>query len=152
MKIGIGADHRGFKLKSLIKKFLVKKGYSVVDYGTNSEISVDYPPIALQVAQDIINKKLRFGILLCYSGQGMAIAANKVRGIRAAICNDSAVAQVTRAHNNANVLVIPAGFVSTGKKLQSIIDVFLTTKFEGGRHLRRLNIIKTYENSSLHNR
>lgn len=151
MKIGVGADHRGYKLKSIVIKLLSKKGYSVVDYGTDSEASTDYPHYAIQVARDVAAKKLRFGILLCFSGQGMAIAANKVKGIRAAVCNDPAIAKVARAHNNANVLVISAGFVKPGKKLHSIIDVFLSTKFEGGRHLRRLNLIKTYENSHSQN-
>lgn len=151
MTIGIGADHRGYRLKSRVISSLSKKGYAVVDYGTDSESSVDYPRYAFEVAHDIITKKLRFGILLCYTGQGMAIAANKVKGIRAAICNDPAIAKVARAHNNANVLVVPAGFVKPGTKLQSIIETFLTTKFEGGRHLRRLNVIKKYENNHLQN-
>jgi ribose 5-phosphate isomerase B len=145
MKIGIAADHRGYKLKSSIVNFLRKKGHKVVDYGTYSEKSADYPNFAFQVAQDIVKKKVRFGILLCYTGQGMAMSANKVRGIRAAICMTPEIAQLTRAHNNANILVMSAGFMKFSGNTKKIIEVFLTTKFEGGRHLRRLNIIKKYE-------
>ncbi|MGB7055158.1 MAG: RpiB/LacA/LacB family sugar-phosphate isomerase, partial [bacterium] len=92
--------------------------------------------------------KVDFGILLCYSGQGMVMAANKVRGIRAAFCINDEYARFARAHNDANVLVMPAGFVKFGKKMRSIIDTFLTTEFEGGRHLRRIEKIRKYESST----
>lgn len=146
MKIGIGADHRAFRLKSAIINFLEKKGHNIVNYGTDSEESVDYPMIALHLAEDLINKRFRFGILMCYTGQGMAMTANKVKGIRAAICTKPEIARLTRAHNNANILVIPAGFVKFNKNTQKIIETFFNTKFEGGRHLRRINIIRRYEN------
>jgi ribose 5-phosphate isomerase B len=145
MIIGIGADHRGYLLKSFIIDYL-RKRYTVKDYGTDSDASVDYPHFALNVARDVANKKLRFGILLCYSGQGMVMTANKVRGVRAAVCIDPTIARLSRAHNNANILVLPAGFMKPGRKVRAIIDTFLKTPFEGGRHLRRLNIIKNYEN------
>lgn len=147
MKIGIGADHRGFGLKSKIIDFLKKKDYEVIDYGTNSEESVDYPNIAIKCAQDVSKRKIRFGILLCYTGQGMVMTANKVKGIRAAVCIQPEIAQLTRAHNNTNVLVLPAGFLKFDKNTKKLIDIFLNTKFEGGRHLRRVNIIKKYENA-----
>jgi ribose 5-phosphate isomerase B len=145
MKIGIGADHRGVVLKNKIIKFLEKKGYQVVDYGAASEKPVDYPDIGLRLALDVAGKKVRFGILMCYTGQGMAMTANKVKGIRAAICTMPEIAALTRAHNDANILVLPAGFINYSKKTRSIITTFLETKFEAGRHLRRINIIKRYE-------
>jgi ribose 5-phosphate isomerase B len=148
MKIGIGADHRGFRTKSTIIAFLKDKGYRVIDFGTDSEVSVDYPYFALRVAEAIGKRAIRYGILLCYSGQGMVITANKVKGIRAAVCPKPRYAGLARAHNNANILVIPAGFVKSRKRLQAIIETFLKTKFEGGRHRRRLNIIKRYEGST----
>lgn len=145
MKIGIGADHRGFKLKNLIIDFLKRKGYEICDYGTHSEDSADYPNFAFEVAQDVAKKEIRFGILLCYSGLGMTMAANKVRGVRAALCTKPEFARLARAHNNANILVLPAGFIKSRKVWQAIINNFLDTKFDSGRHLRRLNIIKNYE-------
>jgi ribose 5-phosphate isomerase B len=147
MKIGIAADHRGFKLKSSIINFLKKKGYEVVDYGTHSDESVDYPHFAIQVATAVAEQKIKFGILLCYTGQGMAMSANKVRGVRAAICTTPEIAQLTRAHNDANVLVMPAGFIDFSPDVEKIIETFLTTEFEGGRHLRRLKIIEEYEHN-----
>ena len=142
MKVGIASDHRGFKLKTQIIIFLKNAGHKIVDYGTDSETSVDYPDFALKVANAVVKRRVKFGILLCYSGQGMAITANKVKGIRAAICTKPEIARLARAHNNANVLVIPAGFVRFSVNMQKTIGIFLTTKFEGGRHLRRLKIIE----------
>ena len=148
MKIGIGADHRGFKTKSRIVKHLRKQGHRVLDYGTDFEESVDYPDIAVRVARDVAKRKTDFGILLCFSGQGMVMAANKVRGVRAAFGINCDYARFARAHNNANVLVMPAGFMKFGKKMRDIIRVFLHTKFEGGRHRRRINKMKRYEDSA----
>ncbi|KPJ71307.1 hypothetical protein AMJ52_08700 [candidate division TA06 bacterium DG_78] len=148
MKIGIAADHRGFKLKSSIIGYLKKKGYDVVDYGTHSEESVDYPHFAFQVAMALADKKIGFGILLCYTGQGMAMSANKVRGVRAAICTNPEIAQLTRAHNDANILVMPAGFMDFSSNTKKTIETFLTTEFAGERHLRRLKIIEEYENDN----
>ncbi len=126
----------------------MKKGHQVVDYGTNSGASVDYPGFALKVAAAVARKKAKYGILMCYTGQGMAMAANKVKGIRAAICTTPRNAMLTRAHNNANVLVLP-GTMKFSKNVQNIIGVFLTTKFEGGRHQRRLKIMEQYEKTNL---
>jgi ribose 5-phosphate isomerase B len=145
MKIGIGADHRGVVLKTKIIKFLQGRGHNVTDYGAVSEESVDYPKIGFRLAHDVAKKKIRFGVLMCYTGQGMAMTANKVPGVRAAICTTPRIAELTRAHNDANVLVLPAGFIRFDKKTRAIIKTFLGTKFEGGRHLRRIRIIKEYE-------
>ena len=148
MKIAIGADHRGFRTKSRIIYYLRDQGYQVSDYGTLSENSVDYPDYAISVAERVAQRKAKFGILLCYSGHGMVMAANKVRGIRAAFCVNEEYARFARAHNDANVLVMPAGFLKFGRKMKGIINTFLNTKFEGGRHLRRVKKIKKYEGST----
>ncbi|MGD9379712.1 MAG: ribose 5-phosphate isomerase B [candidate division WOR-3 bacterium] len=148
MKIAIGADHRGYRTKSRIIYYLRDQLYEVLDCGAHSETSVDYPDFAISVAEKVAQRKARFGILLCYSGQGMVMAANKVRGIRAAFCVNEEYAKFARAHNDANVLVMPAGFLKFGRKMKGIIDTFLNTKFEGGRHLRRVKKIKKYEGST----
>lgn len=145
MKIGIGADHRGFRLNSKIKEYLKNNSYKVIDFGTFSEKPVDYPEIALKVANAVAKKRIKFGIIICFSGQGMAITANKVKNIRAAICTDKELAYYARAHNDANVLVLPARTIRYKRQWQPIIETFFKTKFEGGRHERRLNIIKKYE-------
>lgn len=145
MKIGIGADHRGYKLKTRIISFLDSNKFKVIDYGAYSEEPVDYPEIALKVAQDVKKRKIKFGIIICLSGQGMAITANKVPGVRAAICSDKEVAYYARAHNDANILVLPARIIKKKKQWLPIIETFFKTRFEGGRHRRRLNIIKEYE-------
>jgi ribose 5-phosphate isomerase B len=145
MKVGIGADHRGFALKAQISAFLHQTGHAVTDYGSYSDDAVDYPHIALQCAEDVRDGRIDFGILSCYTGQGMAMTANKVRGIRAAVCTTPETAALTRAHNNANILVIP-GTLTWDAHTQRIVTTFLHTPFEGGRHLRRVNIIEEYEN------
>lgn len=144
MKIAIGADHRGFSLKKAISRYLTKSGYKVIDYGVHSEESIDYPNIALPLAKDVARKRVNFGILICFTGQGMAMTANKVKGIRAAVCVSGEVARYARAHNNANICVVP-GMISYGKKVRDIVNTFMQTKFDGGRHLRRVNIIEQYE-------
>lgn len=145
MKVGIGADHRGFNLKSRIKEYLSNNSHQVIDFGTFNKESVDYPEIALKVANAVAKKRAKFGIIICFSGQGMAITANKVKNIRAAICTDKELAYYARAHNDANVLVLPARTIRYKRQWQPIIETFFKTKFEGGRHQRRLNIIKKYE-------
>ncbi|MEO0137503.1 MAG: ribose 5-phosphate isomerase B [candidate division WOR-3 bacterium] len=147
MKIGVGADHRGVRLKSKIKDFLIAQNHRVIDYGTNSVEPVDYPTIALNVARAVAKKRIKYGIIICFSGQGMAITANKVPGIRAAICTDRELAYYARAHNDANILVLPARTIKYKRQWQPIIETFFNTKFEGGRHERRLNLIKEYEKS-----
>uniref|UniRef100_A0A7C4THY3 RpiB/LacA/LacB family sugar-phosphate isomerase n=1 Tax=candidate division WOR-3 bacterium TaxID=2052148 RepID=A0A7C4THY3_UNCW3 len=145
MKIAIGADHRGYRLIKKIREYLESNSFVVFDYGTDSADPVDYPLIAFQVAMAVKKKKARFGIVSCFSGQGMAITANKVKGIRAAICTDKEGAYYARAHNDANILVLPARSIKNKNQWRPILETFFTTEFEGGRHRRRLNIIKNYE-------
>ena len=148
MKIAVGADHRGFATKTKILRYLHKKGYEVSDYGADSSDSVDYPDIAIRVAEAVAARKSTYGILMCFSGQGMVMTANKVKGVRAALCTDSICARFARAHNNANILVMPAGFIKYGSRMRSIINTFISTEFEGGRHLRRIKKMRQYENSA----
>ena len=141
MNIYIGADHRGFKLKALILKELEALHYPVTDLGTDSLEPVDYPAIAKAVSQKVVSNQESVGILLCSSGQGMAMAANKVAGIRAALVWDSRMVKETRADNNANILVLPADYLSF-EAVQRIIRLFLTTPFsEAPRHQRRLTAL-----------
>lgn len=144
MKIFIGADHRGFKLKQQIKIFLGKLGYHVVDLGSYSEESCDYPFISCKVASQVVQSKNSRGILVCMTGIGHCIAANKVPGALAALCYNTKAAKFSRQHNNANVLVLGAKFV-TSKQLKDIIRTWLITEFEGGRHLRRVKQIRQIE-------
>ena len=139
MKIIMGSDHRGFRLKQALIAFLTKKGYQVTDAGTHSEESCDYPVFAGQVAQAVAAKKFERGILICNSGIGMAMAAGTVKGIRAANCFNLATARFSREHNDANVLVLAAGFVSMAMA-KRITTLWLKTEFAGGRHLRRIEM------------
>ena len=141
MHIAIGSDHGGYKLKSKLIPYLNKKGHKVKDMGTFSEESCDYPYFAYKVARAVSAKKFKRGVLICKSGIGNSIVANKVKGIRAALCCNSTAAKLSRLHNDANVLVLGARFVNS-KKANRMLDVWLTTKFEGGRHLRRLKQIE----------
>lgn len=144
-KIALGADHAAFALKEKIKEFLIKENYNVSDEGTFSEDSCDYPDIAEKVAKKVSAKKVALGILFCGTGVGMSIAANKIKGIRAANCENPVTAYYSRAHNNANVLTLGARIL--GEELvKEIIKVFLNTKFEKGRHLKRVKKIKRLEN------
>jgi ribose 5-phosphate isomerase B len=140
MKIALGADHAGFEYKELIKNHLEKSGHEVKDFGTNSPQSVDYPDFAHPVASAVEKKEFELGVLICGSGNGVAITANKRQGIRAAICWSEEISSLARQHNNANVLCIPARFVST-ELAEKITDKFLSTPFEGGRHETRVNKI-----------
>ncbi|MEO0074839.1 MAG: ribose 5-phosphate isomerase B [candidate division WOR-3 bacterium] len=152
--LGIGSDHRGFKLKEKLKFFLVSGGYRVNDFGVYCEERADYPLVAFQLCQHIkegkrvISPKIDYGILICGSGLGMSIAANKVQGIRAALCLNKELAVRARAHNNANVLVLAADFTSYNKA-KEIVKVFLQEKFLGKRHLKRLKQIKDFEINKL---
>lgn len=151
--IGIGADHRGYKLKEKLKAFLVKQNYQVIDFGVNSEDRADYPLIAFELSNHIPEVKnpkfplIRYGILICGSGIGMSISANKVKGIRAALCLSPAMAIRARQHNNANILVLPAEFI-TLTKAKKIIEVFLKTKFLKGRYQLRNQQILEYESKN----
>jgi ribose 5-phosphate isomerase B len=139
-KIAIGADHAGYEYKELLKKWLTKNGYTVKDFGTNSLDSVDYPDFAHPVAEAVEKKECETGLLLCGSANGVAITANKHQDIRAALCWTEEVAELARLHNNANVICIPARFVSY-EEAEKILDRFLHSSFEGGRHERRVSKI-----------
>jgi len=140
--IAIGGDHAGFKFKELLKELLQQKGYAIKDIGPFSEESVDYPDFAHPVADAVEKGEAVFGILLCGSANGVAITANKHQGIRAAICWTPEIARLARQHNNANVLCIPARFVSEDVA-KEITTEFINTEFEGGRHENRVNKIST---------
>ena len=139
-RISLGADHAGFRAKEAIKKHLESSGYAVEDFGTWSEDSVDYPDFAIRVARSVIDGGNTTGILVCGTGIGMAIAANKVGGIRAAVAHDTTTAQMCREHNDANVLCIGAR-VATEDQIVEIVCSFLSAKFAGGRHRRRVDKI-----------
>jgi len=142
MNIIIGSDHAGFDLKEQIKKFLSEKGYVVKDVGAFSHESVDYPLIAKEVAQNIAEKKFSRGILLCGSGIGMSITANRFKNVRAALCHNFYTVELSRKHNDANILVLGGRILGSGLALE-MVDIFLHTDFEGGRHQRRLEEIDT---------
>jgi ribose 5-phosphate isomerase B len=144
MKIAIGADHKGFELKEKIKKYLMDLGHQVIDFGTHSTESVDYPDFGFRVAESVAEGGADFGITVCWTGNGMNIVANKVRGVRSALCLNEEMASLARSHNNANVLALSSKFVSE-EQAKKIVDVFLHIEFGGGRHARRLEKIKNYE-------
>jgi ribose 5-phosphate isomerase B len=143
MRIAIGADHRGVELKQFIIEMLTRMGHSYEDFGTHADEPVDYPDIAQRVAEKVASGDFELGILICDTGVGMCIAANKVRGIRAALCHDAFSARRARQHNDANVLCLGTG--GTQDTVREIVETFLTTQFEGGRHQRRLDKIKAIE-------
>jgi len=144
MKIAIGSDHRGYDAKQRVKALVEQLGNEVIDHGAHSKEPCDYPDRGLAVAQDVARGVAQRGILLCGSGVGMSISANKVAGVRAALCHDELTAQMSRRHNDANVLCLPADLV--GDALMSgMVRTWIQTKFEGGRHERRVNKIRDYE-------
>ena len=145
MRIALGADHAGFPLKSLVAKHLADTGHEVVDLGTDSEESVDYPSFCAAVARAVVRGEVDRGIVMGGSGQGEAIAANKVRGVRAALCHDEWMARMARLHNDANVLSMGGRVLGEAVAL-AIVDVFLNTDFEGDRHVRRVQQIADIEN------
>ncbi len=142
MKIAIGSDHGGFELKEFIKAFLINEGYEIIDYGTYSEKSVDYPDIAKILCENLLKKELKRGILICGTGIGMSISANRFKGIRATLANDLFSAIMARKHNDSNVLVM-GGRVIGKEVAREIVKVWLNEKFEGERHQRRLNKIES---------
>jgi len=144
MKIAMGADHRGFKAKEHLKKFLQELGHTVKDFGSFSEDSVDYPDYADKVARAVAQGEFERGILICDSGIGICITANKIPHIRAALCWNEETAQMSRAHNDANVLCLAASFTQP-EVMEQIVRTWLSTSFEGGRHARRVNKIKALE-------
>jgi ribose 5-phosphate isomerase B len=146
MRIAIGADHAGFSLKEHLKETLATLGHHVDDFGTDSERSVDYPPICAAVGRAVASGKADRGIVLGGSGQGEQIAANKVRGVRAALCNDLYTARMSRQHNDANVLSMGGRIVAFGLA-DEIVKMWLDTSYEGGRHQKRLDQIAEIEKS-----
>ena len=145
MKIAIGNDHTAVELKNHIKKFLENRGYDVTDFGTSSGERTDYPIYGYKVARSVANKEFDFGILICGTGIGISLAANKVKGIRAAVCSEPYSARLTRAHNNANIIAFGARVVGPSMA-EMIVEEFLTTEYEGGRHQKRIDMISDIEN------
>lgn len=144
MRIAIGSDHAGFRLKEKLKQYVKELGHEVEDLGTHSQEPTDYPPICAAVARAVREGRVERGIVVGGSGQGEQIAANKVRGIRAALCNDLFTARLSRAHNDANVLSLGARVVAPALA-REIVAVWLASPFEGGRHLRRVQLIADIE-------
>lgn len=144
MKIAVGSDHRGFKAKQQIKAIATELGHECIDFGTNDNNPVDYPDTAYLVATAVSKKEADRAILVCATGIGMSIAANKVHGIRAALCHDELSAQISRDHNDANVLCL-SGDQLGEILLRKIVEVWLNTEFSGGRHERRVRKIKAIE-------
>jgi ribose 5-phosphate isomerase B len=145
VKLSIGSDHAGYDLKKQIFEYLKKEGHIVIDQGTYNKDSVDYPDFAEWVVKDVQNKEADYGILVCYTGIGMSMAANKARGIRAALVGKVEDAVLTREHNNANVLCLSAKNTSVEDAFE-IIKAFLSTDFAGGRHERRVEKVMRFEN------
>ncbi len=146
MKIAVGCDHGGFELKNAIKAHLEERGFEVSDFGIYENRPVDYPEIALKTANSVASGENDLGILVCGTGIGMSMAANKVNGIRAAACSDHYSAKYTRLHNNANILCLGGRVIGAGTALE-LADIFVDTEFEGGRHRKRIDLISEIEES-----
>lgn len=146
--IALGADHGGVLIKDAIKKYLDSEKIAYKDFGTFNEESIDYAPIAAQVAHSIINGEAERGILCCGTGIGMSIAANKVKGIRASVCTDAFCTEMTRRHNNSNILCL-GGRVIDEKQAVQLAKIYIETEFEGGRHQRRIDEIAAIERGEL---
>ena len=144
MRVALGSDHGGYELKETILKHLVAQGLKVQDLGTYSPDPVDYPTYGFSVGSVVIKEEADLGIVICGTGQGISMAANKISGIRAAVCSETFSARMAREHNNANVLALGARVIGAGLALD-IVDIFLKTEFLGGRHARRLNLISDIE-------
>ena len=147
MKIAIGCDHAGYRLKGEVLVLVENLGHQAVDFGTDSEVSVDYPDFAAKVARAVSQRNADLGILVCGTGLGMAIAANKVRGVRAVTCGDTFSARASREHNNANVLCLGARVTGGGLALD-IVRTWLEAEFQGGRHERRVSKIMDLESGA----
>lgn len=148
MVVALACDHGGFELKEAVKKHLTEKGYVCKDFGAYSTDSVDYAPIAAKAARAVAAGEAERGVFCCSTGIGISIAANKVKGIRAALCTNAYCAEMTRRHNNANVLCMGGKVVDQETALQ-LVDIFFSTPFEGGRHERRIGQIAMIENGEL---
>ncbi len=145
MKVSIGADHGAFELKEALKKHLEEKGIDYKDFGCFSKESVDYPKFAYAAAKAVADGECDFGIICCTTGLGVSMAANKVAGVRAAVCTNEMLAEMTRRHNNANVICMGQKVVSQ-ELAEKMVDIFLSTEFEGGRHQRRVDLLTDIEN------
>lgn len=148
MKVALGCDHGGFALKEVVRQYLEEKGIEYEDFGAYSTDSVDYAPIAAKAAHSVAEGKTDYGVLTCSTGIGISIAANKVKGIRAAVCTNAHGAEMTRRHNNANILCLGGQMVDKDLALQ-LVDIFLHTGFDGGRHSRRISQIAQIEDGNL---
>ena len=144
MRVALGSDHGGYELKEVILKHLEAQGLKVQDLGTYSSDSVDYPKYGFAVGNAIVKGEADLGIVICGTGQGISMAANKIKGIRAAVCSDTFSARMAREHNNANVLSLGARVIGHGLALD-IVDIFLKSEFLGGRHALRVNLISDIE-------
>ena len=144
MKIAVGSDHGGFELKEAIIKHLEKEGHKVLDFGTNSTDSCNYPLYGASVAKSVVSNEADYGIVVCTSGEGICISANKIKGIRCGIGYNDEVTKLMRLHNNANMVAFGAKFMKEPDVLRRI-DIFLNTEFEGGRHALRVDMIKALE-------
>ncbi len=144
MRIAVASDHAGYRLKETVREFLISQDHEVIDFGTNNETAVDYPDFIIPAAQAVSLGQAEAGIVFGGSGNGEAIAANKVRGIRCAVCWNSESAELSKKHNNANVISIGARMVSKDQTIE-IIKKWMDTKFEGGRHIQRIEKIRKYE-------
>jgi ribose 5-phosphate isomerase B len=140
MRIAIGSDHAAFNLKEQIKEYLLTQEIDIIDFGSFSDESADYPLFAFNAAKAVSNGEFDFGIMMCGSGQGMQMTANKIWNIRAALCHSVEMAQITRQHNNANVLTFGSRFIDFETAVE-IVDAFINTPFEGGRHQRRIDLM-----------
>ena len=148
MKIAIGCDHGGIELKLEIVKHLEERGFEIVDFGIKEYKSVNYPEIALPLAKAVASKECERGILVCGTGIGMSMAANKVKGIRAAVCSDHFSAKYTRLHNDANILCLGGRVIGPGVA-NEMVDLFIDTEYEGGRHATRVQMITDIENGNM---
>ena len=146
--IAIGSDHGGYKLKEEIKKYLEEKNIEYKDFGSMSEERTDYPEIAKKVAESVQENEYNQGILICRTGIGMSIVANKFKGIRCALCHDEFTAKNSKLHNNSNILALGADTISTNEAI-CILRMWIATEFEGGRHEERINIIKEIEKENM---
>ena len=143
MKISIGNDHAGVAYKEAIAKYLISQGVEVIDHGTNTPQSVDYPDFAHKVGKDIDQDKIDFGIVICGSGNGIAMSVNKHTKVRCAVCWNKEIAELARLHNNANVISIPARYTAIEQAIE-MVNVFIKTSFEGGRHQKRVDKINQF--------
>lgn len=144
MKIAMAADHGGYELKNILRDYLTEKGHTVTDLGTNSPESVDYPDYAQLCCKEVIAKNADFGILVCGTGVGISIAANKIKGIRCGLCPSAEIAALVKQHNNANVIALGGRFTET-ELAKKIVDAYMSAEFEGARHQKRIDKITALE-------